>query len=98
MAEYIEREKALKAFDNPVWRAWSKGVPINRIINKIPAADVEPVRHGRWIAVDGGQHKCSYCHTVRKVDAARDHFCPNCGAKMDEEGRQWSSSGLMSAG
>ena len=48
-----------------------------------PIADVEPVRHGSWIPVDGGLHKCSHCHTVRKTDVARDYYCPNCGAKMD---------------
>ena len=46
MPEYIDREAVIKAFDNPMWRAWSKGVPIEGIINGVPAADVEPVRHG----------------------------------------------------
>ena len=50
-----------------------------------PAADVAPVVHGRWILVDGGQYKCSRCHTVRKTDVAMDHYCPNCGARMDSE-------------
>lgn len=56
---------------------------VNFGVDKIPAADVAPVRHGQWIPVDGGQHKCRCCHTVRKTDVARDHYCPSCGAKMD---------------
>ena len=55
------------------------------LVNVMPAGDVVPVRHGRWIPVDYGQHKCSICHTVRKTDIARDHCCPNCFAKMDWE-------------
>lgn len=36
----------------------------------------------QWIPVEGGLHKCSKCHTVRKADPARDHYCPNCGFSM----------------
>lgn len=47
------------------------------------AADVVPVRHGRWInhtMIDGHIHaECSECHKVRIID----NYCPNCGAKMD---------------
>jgi len=50
---------------------------------KLKAGEIVSVVHGRWIPVSGGQHKCSRCHTVRKTDTARDHYCPNCGAKMD---------------
>lgn len=40
------------------------------------------MKYGRWIPFDGGLYKCSECHTVRKTDIGRDHFCPNCGAEM----------------
>ena len=40
------------------------------------------LKYGRWIPVDGGLYKCSECHTARKTDIGRDHFCPNCGAEM----------------
>lgn len=60
-----------------------------RRINRIAAADVTPVRHGRWIAknVDGSWRvdTCSVCnkdtHYVRF--APEYDYCPNCGAKMD---------------
>lgn len=56
-----------------------------RLVNGLPAADVEPVRHGRWgnyePYYDG--YRCSYCkNTFRTCQ----RFCPNCGAKMDLEG------------
>lgn len=45
---------------------------------------VEPVRHGRW--EDNGEDKyiCSSCkHYMFRWFGKRD-YCPNCGAKMDE--------------
>lgn len=51
-----------------------------------PAADVEPVRHGRWI--DNGIPEsvlsgCSICGY--SCGAYTFNYCPNCGAKMDLE-------------
>ena len=59
-----------------------------RIIADFPAADVEPVRHGRWIpAVHVGDccYRCSECQFLWDaylIDIG--NYCPNCGAKMDE--------------
>lgn len=65
-----------------------------------PAADVVPVVHGRWeetdlIEVDdhGGIYRvpnaglrCPHCMCAfAKALLWREHYCPNCGAKMDEE-------------
>lgn len=54
----------------------------------LPAADVAPVRHGRWL--DG---KCTVCGweepdvcTWTGYDSEawiETPYCPNCGAKMD---------------
>lgn len=50
----------------------------------VPAADVAPVRHGRWLAhrLDNSYTTwtCSVCGTIG-VEAF--HYCPNCGCKMD---------------
>ena len=62
-----------------------------RIINEIPAAEVAPVVHGRWL--DG---KCTNC-TWETPDSVNytgyedeawilTNYCPNCGAIMDGEG------------
>ena len=54
----------------------------------IPAADVAPVVHGRWIH-DGRRIKSGidwcHCSECGKSDnfCARTNYCPNCGAKMD---------------
>lgn len=60
----------------------------------VPAADVAPVRHGRWIdnkvAFYLGCSECG-CYLEYAVDTFLDnddhyHYCPNCGAKMDGDG------------
>ena len=49
-------------------------------------ADVEPVRHGRWINENFYTH-CSACGKMAIYDKYgqefESDFCPNCGAKMD---------------
>lgn len=62
-------------------------------IEDAPAADVAPVRHGRWLSWDelhGGNTLaknvlgvfCSEC--IRQSDS-KTRFCHNCGARMDKE-------------
>ena len=60
-----------------------------RCIEAAPAVDAEPVRHGRWgeyeffpLSPSLNGYPCSNCgqHVDRKTC-----YCPNCGAKMDEE-------------
>lgn len=65
-------------------------------ISSISAADVQPVKHGRWELI--GQNKfagsktlrCTHCKSYFVVrddtlNAGRGdaNFCPNCGARMD---------------
>lgn len=52
-------------------------------IELVPTADVQPVKHGRWIInSDGYYPQCSECMSEPQGRAMTD-FCPNCGAKMD---------------
>ena len=85
MAEYIEREAAIEA----VKHAWAKGLEPSQYIEIIPAADVAPVRYGRWID-KGGYAVCTECggRSGIQYDGVEPiplmtQFCPNCGAKMD---------------
>lgn len=56
----------------------------------LPAADVAPVVHGRWVLLDECSNEgvyCSACHkkVYKKCYAnqkIKSKFCPNCGAKM----------------
>lgn len=62
-------------------------------VEDAPAADVEPVRHGRWVDYMVRDWRCSECGQkiikVRNVDGYcyndKPNYCPNCGAKMDLE-------------
>jgi hypothetical protein len=46
--------------------------------------DAEPVRHGKWIEypIADGMNQCSACGVLRFGES---NYCPNCGARMDEE-------------
>ena len=93
MDEYIEREalyeKAYWHGEHPdVGNPFPDGVDAIDIkdVDAIPAADVAPVRHGRWSA----DETCSFCgeKSTEGLDAEKwnywfPDFCPNCGAKMD---------------
>lgn len=58
-----------------------------------PAADVAPVRHGRWVftaekCYPEPGYKCSACRSAnwRSPDVPKSfRYCPHCGAKMDEK-------------
>ena len=101
--EYIEREAVLKeiCFDccecdteNPFA---CEGCSEYTSILLIPAADVEPVRHARWVKITKPQKSnegffywnaipktiyfCSYCG---RKENKKEPYC-NCGAKMDKE-------------
>ena len=45
-----------------------------------PTIEAEPVRHGKWI-IEDGHVCCSECGEISK----EYNYCPNCGARMDEE-------------
>lgn len=62
-------------------------------VEKIPTADVQEVRHGRWIEQvkirKNGEPRlvhwqCSLCGVFLGTSTA--NFCPHCGAKMDDMG------------
>lgn len=82
MAEYIERSAAIEAAKH----AWTKGLKPSQYIEALPAADVAPVVHGRWISFLDGDHimperyyQCSRCG---RVESRLQPYC-HCGAKMD---------------
>lgn len=58
-------------------------------IYDMPAADVAPVVHGKWIRKvenDGyAMSLCSACNFPVHIYLGESKFCPSCGAKMDKE-------------
>ena len=118
MAGYIERDSVFnmigehqKSFcplrlwgrrfsnDKNAYDAWQ--VVLDEI-DSVPAADVAPVVHGRWISWEEAgnfipspdRYECSVCHYAEQRlcngDDMLSLYCPNCGAKMDKE----ASNGL----
>ena len=91
MTEYIAREKVLSKAA-PVAGCFSNMISAYDVI-MLPAADVAPVVHGRWIHIGKyGEYECSVCHGIDTdcSDYYSSHvvteqdYCPNCGARMDE--------------
>ena len=84
--------------DREKYDAWDE---IIDALENVPAADVAPVVHGRWICewdTDLGITTviCSRCKDAREVRGCyvstggegmydEDAYCPHCGAKMDGE-------------
>ena len=93
MAEYIDLETAIAWF-MPYAHA-GESIDADVVISDIKgmkAADVAPVRHGRWI--DKGEYAvCTECggRSGTQYDGVEPiplmtQFCPNCGANMESEG------------
>lgn len=81
MAEYIERGLLLeKLQERDLCLCVSEAD-----IKELPAADVTPVVHGRWIDAGGGYVACSECGEEHGWEDYRASYCEDCGAKMDKE-------------
>lgn len=90
MAEYIDKNALDKALTvaaangkDKDRRTWAKAICV---LHDMPAADVAPVVHGRWVThyrsgtpvAEGYVSTCCDMWSKRK-----SNYCPNCGAKMD---------------
>ena len=86
MTVYIKREYAVDAVLDIYCNTPDIDLSCEKFeaaILKIQAADVAPVRHGRWLHRKNGVAYCSEC----KIDTVEDetNYCPNCGATMKLE-------------
>lgn len=97
--EYIERDKLIGDGWHLQRHVYGNGYACieSMDIRDIPAADVRPVKHGKWtdaivsannfydrLGMIASMHGyvCSCC---QDFSVARYNFCPNCGADMREE-------------
>lgn len=93
MDDYISRVMAIARLTKvEVTNKLATMTDAKREIAEMPAADVVPVVHGRWIE-DHDYLKCPECGVMVKwdftfFDIGNWNYCPNCGAKMenDEDG------------
>lgn len=84
MDEYISRHEAIRA----VQLSYGNYEVTRNALYEIPAADVAPVRHGRWMheETEGGFHiwTCSRCGYGKNGNPEGVHlYCYHCGARMD---------------
>ena len=84
MTDYIDREALLKAISkvggSPL-SEWDTVGVVSLVANQ-PAADVAPVRRGKWGCYEplSDGYRCSSCKLTHRNCTA---YCPNCGAKME---------------
>lgn len=97
MDKYIERRAIIEKLNeiggcdatNEWSEGWDKAIDTAvKAAEKLPAANVAPVRHRRWIIFeiwcgDGKERKYYRCSECYKANAIRSNFCPDCGARMD---------------
>ena len=82
---YIDVDKARRALGECACKAgWPSDAEIYiksaEIIESLPKEDVAPIIHAHWIGT--GAFECSVCH---ERSCCAGNYCPDCGAKMDEE-------------
>ena len=82
--EYISKQSLLADLNEATPRSY---FAFETMVREYPTEDVTPVVHAHW------EHKlvprlgypvliCSHCRESRRETS---DFCPDCGAKMDEE-------------
>lgn len=101
MDEYISRQEAIKA----LYEVYEHDYPtasgdfdeyarhdVRNVLNGLPSADVQPVKHGRW-EVNGDRFYpfCSNCKyeppkelircNALSLEPILTKYCPNCGSE-----------------
>ena len=90
MAEYIKREYAIDAVLDVYYNTPDinlSGEKFEAASRKSQAADVAPLRHGRWLPFHStAAGDIQYCSACEIGCTWKPNYCPNCGCKMDLEG------------
>lgn len=85
MVEYIKRDTVINHLDACMDTIWKPEiVALKCFVEGIPAADVAPVRHGKWMPFHAEfAGDIQYCSVCEIGFADRTSYCPHCGAVMD---------------
>jgi len=89
--EAFEKDSDMQKWDSGCWIRYKL---FENCLEAVPAADVAPVQHGRWIVKGDAQpmsndkvYGCSLCDDKNrryyKWQLSDFSYCSNCGAKMD---------------
>ena len=97
MAEYINRDAVHDLVRSLTKYAWASPVrneqrvtvdadDVQFGVDKIPSADVSPVRHAKWEVEVGmnffKERNCPVCK--KRIESNFWSYCPNCGCKMEK--------------
>jgi len=88
MEDFVSK-KAVKKEIMASWSIWNDENFILRRIDSMPVIDTIPVTHGRWINENPNdpldpRMRCSICTRI-ETPLIKWRYCPNCGAKMENE-------------
>ena len=97
MSEYISKEFMLKNLEDDKMNNAEHCEPVTiqimerfiRYVKEFPAADIQPVKHGRWSECYTDSHHysgiCSVCGraSIKSLTESLYKYCPKCGARMD---------------
>ena len=81
MAEYITKEQALSAMRKATNCTWDDIWNTEYVLKSVPAADVAPVVHARWVITD----EANACKPLSDVNVKTRNYlehdceCSNCG-------------------
>ena len=83
MSKYIDVEP----FENALMAVQKRSdiISISEVVKtlmKYPIADVQEVKHGRWVN-HGSFEVCSVCGEEQYGHDNGRYYCPNCGSCMD---------------
>ena len=86
--DYIKREDVVAMAWNAIYEDEFHMHRLDKVVSvsdiaKLPSADVEERKRGRWNCIQGGMSVCPYCGA-----SPHDYFknyCPNCGTDMRGE-------------
>ena len=87
MDEYVTKEQVIDWY-RPYGQT-DEPIPFETLVSDLrdmKAADVAPVRHGRWLCVDTDTEQFFLCNRCKKKEYWESDYCPNCGCEMDWEG------------
>ena len=87
---YIKKDAIFKLIESMPLVDMILPVEFMKALYDIPAADVAPVRRGRWERPNGRprsyMYQCSECREISfylKHENCKYRFCPWCGTRMD---------------
>lgn len=92
MARYIDADKIIFHEIDEIGGEYEPYLGCSkRQIDDIETADVQPVKHGRWVNCKAGFYhsfgECSECGQGLCIDIWLEmnmKYCPKCGAKMEK--------------